>query len=378
MNKQKSGSLLSAVRSESGCWAALTTAVIFVAFGASWFNDLSNNAWLALLFAWIFGVMLWAAFGAVRHAECLAVQLGEPFGTLILTLSVTGIEVMMIIAVMSTGAENPTLVRDTMFSVVMLQLNGLVGLVLLLGGVRHGEQYYNLQGNAAYLVVIVTLAVLSLVLPRFTASTADASAAPHLAWFLVAASVILYGVFLGIQTLRHRDYFMPPGESLAAQPERVDGDHRRISGRVAYHAFFLVLTLTVLAFLSRRIAVLIDHSIAKLAAPVALGGLVVAVLVLAPEGLTAVRAAWANKLQRSDNVILGSTLATIGLTVPAVLVVSSLTGKTVELGLGDVGLILLLLTILINVINATSRQTNVLQGVVHLVLFAAYLVLMFD
>jgi Ca2+:H+ antiporter len=372
------------VRSELACWAGLATVLIFFTVGAGWLDDLSHPAWLTLVFAWILAAITWAAFAAVRHADKLAIQLGEPYGTLVLTLAVNTIEVVMIIAVMTTGSGYPTLARDTMFSVIMVQLNGLIGLALLLGGIRYREQFFNLQGNTAYLTVIVTLAGLSLVLPRFTESTPDGSHSTLLLWFVVFASIILYGAFLGIQTMRHRDYFKNSDED-GADLNQVD---REITVRsppqdsdtrsIGYHAFFLVLILTVITLLADKFALVIDYSVAKVGAPIALTGLIIALIAPAPEGLSALRAALANNLQRSVNVIFGGTLSTIGLTVPAVLIASYFLGQEIELGLSNLGIVLLALTVTVSLINATSQRTNILQGVTHLVLFTAYLVLIFD
>ncbi len=353
-------------RSEPACWVGFITVLIFLTVGANWLDDLSNTAWFALLFVWLCGVILWAAFGVTKHADCLAIMLGEPYGTLLLTVAVTGMEVIMIIAVVVTGDGNPTVARDTMFSVVMIQLNGLIGLTLLVGGLRHREQPFNLQGNAAFLAVIVALSGLTLVLPRL---------APLPPWFLAAAAVVLYGTFLGIQTMRHQGYFKHPS---AFEGEEDAHDHHGLVIRSrSYHVVFLMLTMLPVVLLAKKFAVLIDYGVDQMGAPIALGGLLIAILVLSPEAISAVKAAHANKLQRSDNIVLGATLATIGLTVPGVLVASFFTGTQVELGLDNAGIFLLSVTLLISVINASAGRTNILQGVIHLTLFAAFLVVIF-
>jgi Ca2+:H+ antiporter len=189
---------------------SLGTAALFLAFGKSWLADLSNAAWLSLVSAWLLAAILSAAFAVVRHAEGLAQKFGEPLGTLVLTLSVVGIEVMLIAAVMYTGEGNDALARDAMFAVVMIVMNGMVGLSLILGGLRYHGQTYNLQGANAFLAVIVPLAVLGLVLPTFTETSPGPTFSPLQATFLIAMSIALYGVFLAIQNLRHRDYFVEP------------------------------------------------------------------------------------------------------------------------------------------------------------------------
>lgn len=372
MNDSKQKAAPSILRSETALWfGAITTALVWV-FGNRWLADLGSGPREFVIFAWLFAAMFWLAFAVVRHADYLAAALGEPYGTLILTLSVISIEVIMISAVMLTGHDNPTLARDTMFAVLMIVLGGMVGVTLLVGGIRHHEQEYNLQGAGAFLSLIIPFAVLSLVLPRFTESTPDASPSTALAVFLITASIVLYGVFLALQTTRYRGFFMQPGAS-------GDADHGETSPRsVGFHAVFLILCMIPIVLLSKSMARLIDHGIETVGAPPALGGFLVAILVLAPEGLGAVRAALANQLQRSMNICLGSALSTIGLTIPAVLTIGLATGRVVELGLGNVDLILLVLSLAVSVLTFSGTRTSVVQGAVHLLLFAAYVVTIFD
>jgi len=362
-----------------GLFAAIATALAFMRFGESWLGELSSDLQGAFLFAWIFGVMMWGSFGVVRHAEALAAKLGEPYGTLILTLSVITIEVALISAVMLTGSENPTLGRDMMFSVLMIVLNGMVGLSLLLGGFRHVEQSFNLQGANAFLAVLTPLAVLSLILPNFTQSTPDPSFTVPQSEFLVVVTLGLYGVFLAMQTVRHREYFTAPERASWSGEEHPD--HEREGAAIhslPFHVAMLFGYMIPIVLLSKKLAVIIDFGIAEVGAPAAFGGLVVAVLVLAPELITALRAALANQLQRSINISLGSALATIGLTVPAVLVIGIVTKNEVVLGLSPVETLMLCLTLFVSFINLSGGRSNVMQGVIHLILFAAYIVLLFD
>lgn len=359
--------------------ANITTTALFFILGQSWLADLSSAAWFFFILAWLFIVILISAFAVVRHAESLAVKLGEPLGTLVLTLSVTGIEVMMIAAMMYTGHGNPSLARDAMFAVVMIVLNGMVGLSLLLGGLRYHEQTYNLQGANAYLAVIVPLAVLGLVLPNFTVSSPGPTFSPSQAAFLIVMSIGLYGVFLAIQNLRHRDYFRSPKSAEITTEDQNPEQHSNLEVRsVAYHTSLLVIYLLPLIILSKQLAVPIDYAIRVLHAPSALGGFMVAVLILAPESLGAVRAALANQLQRSVNILLGSVLATISLTIPAVLAIGFIKGETIILGLNAADMILLLLTLVLSTLTFASARTNVLLGMVHLLLFLAYLMLIFE
>ena len=366
-------------RSEIALWIGIVTALVFLVVGKTWLMDLSNPLKYGVFFVWLFFVMMCLSFGVVRHADCLAIILGEPYGTLILTLAVISIEVIMISAVMLTGENNPTLARDTMFSVLMIVLNGMLGLTLLIGGLRHHEQEYNLSGAKAYLGVLFPLAVLGLVVPRFTTSAPGGQVSTLMAIYLVIMSAGLYSVFLLIQTMRHSQYFKQPFDSNAEENETDDYDHGNLIIRsVGYHALFLVLTMLPIVLLSKSMAILMNHGIVYLQAPQALGGFLVAILVLAPEGLSATKAAIANKLQRTVNIALGSALATIGLTIPAVLAISLFTGCAIELGLDAVGIVLLILTLLVSVVNFGIGRTNVLQGVVHLILFFSYIVIIFD
>jgi Ca2+:H+ antiporter len=363
------------VKSEMALWAGIVAVLVFYTGGAAFLDG--GSPWAAAgSFVAIFGVMLWLSFGVVHHAECLAVKLGEPYGTLILTLSVILIEVVMISSLMLTGSENPTLARDTMFSVLMIVLNGMLGVTLLLGGLRHHQQVFNLEGARSYLIVLLCLAFLALVLPTFSRTGEGGAASPMVFGFVALASVGLYGIFLFLQSTSHRDFFKHPSEQGGAVDSH---DHGLLHTQsTAYHGIFLVLTLLPIVLLSKKIAVLLEFGITALKAPQALAGFVVALLVLAPEGLAAAKAAIQNTLQRSVNIVLGSSLATIGLTVPAALGISALTSHQIILGLDPVELVLLFATFFSAVLVFAGSRTNMLAGAVHLVLFAAYAVLIFD
>jgi len=374
IEKSQSYVPLEMIRRESGLIVGLITLVIFLVLGGGWLSQLSGWATPLLLFAWLFPVMLWLSFGVVHHADCLAVKLGEPYGTLILTLSVISIEVVMISAVMLNGDQNPELGRDMMFAVLMIALNGLVGLSLLFGGLPHFEQAHNLQGANTFLVVLIPLAVLSLILPNFTVASALGTYSTAQMVFALAASAGLYGAFLIMQTLRHRGFFVGPGESIEDAQ-----DHGDIVVRsVGFHVVFLLANMLPIVLLSKSMATIIDYQVMAFSAPVALGGVIIALLVLAPEGLAALKSAVDNRLQRSINICLGSAVATIGLTVPVIMMISLTTGNKVILGLDPVDSVLLVTTILVSVVTFSSEKTNVIHGVVHLVLFVAYITMLFD
>jgi Ca2+:H+ antiporter len=367
---------VSSLRREWLLAVAFATAGLFLLFGKGWLGDLSNPLWFALMLVWLFAVILSSAFAVVHHAESLAVRLGEPLGTLVLTLSVIGIEVMMISAVMLTGDGKPTLARDTMYGITMIVLNGMIGISLLLGGLRHHEQEYNLQGANSFLSLIVPLTVLGLVLPNFTKASPGPTLSTFQSIFLTVMSIGIYSLFLIIQNWRHREYFVKPAAARTIDPGSAGVPMETNSP--TYHALLLVMYLLPLIVLAEEIALPIDHGIHVLHAPVALGGFLVAALILSPESLSATRAALANDLQRSINILLGSVLASIGLTIPAVLTIGLVTGKTIVLGLDPVDSILLVLTLAMCGLTFTSNRTNVLLGAVHILVFLAYVMLIFE
>lgn len=356
----------------------VATLLAVMTFASQWFGS-GLTPWVAIfLFAWLFVAMLWGAFSVVHHADHLAEALGEPYGTLILTLSVISIEVALIAAIMLTGDSNPTLARDTMFAVLMIVLNGFIGAALLLGALIYREQDYNLQGARAYLSVIAPLSVFSLLLPAFTTTTSAPTFSPAQAVFFAVITALLYLVFLAMQTGRHRGYFSDyqaaeDEPELELQPEA--GNALR---GIVLRTGLLILTLVPILLLSKYMAKVVDFGIASVGAPVALGGIVIALIVLAPEGIAAMQAARSNHLQRSVNLLLGSGLSTIGLTVPAVLVLGLLTHQPVVLGLDNVFMVLLVLTLLLSTLTFGGARTNLLQGAVHLVIFVAYIVLIFS
>jgi Ca2+:H+ antiporter len=362
---------------EAPAIAGMVSALIAYAFEDVLFADLNNYPLTILLFIWLFGTMMWCAFGVVRHADAVAVRLGEPYGTLVLTLSVIVIEVSLLAAIMLHGANNPTLARDAMFATLMIVLNGMVGAALLMGALRYWEQEYNLEGARAFLVVIASLAVFALIIPNYTKTEPDPSQAPFKAVLFAAITILFYLVFVVIQTMRHRAFFAEPKRN--GRHTRHQGlHHGSPNGSLAYHVLMLVLTLLPVVLLSEFLAIIVDFGIEDLGLPAPLGGVMIAILVLSPEGLTAFHAALDNQLQRAVNVCLGSALATIGLTIPAVLTIGLITGYEVHLGLGEVQTVLLILTLFVSALTFGGARTNVLQGIVHLLLFIVYFALIFS
>ena len=321
-------------------------------------------------FAVATAVLIGAVLAAVHHAEVVAHRVGEPFGTLVLAVAVTVIEVSLIVSLMlSDAGDASTLARDTVFAAMMIIVNGIVGLCLLAGGIAHGEQRFTLRGVSAALCTLAALAVLSLVLPNYTATTPGPFYAPSQLVFVAIVSLILYGTFVMVQTVRHREYFLPSGETMPA-----DAHADVPSDLTAWAAFAaLLVALVVVVLLAKELSPTLEAAILDAGLPLALVGVAIAGLVLAPESLAAFRAARRNRIQTSLNLALGSALATIGLTIPAVAIVSLLLDLPLALGIPAKSLALLILSLFVATVSLGTGRTTVLQGTVHLVIFAAYL-----
>ncbi len=308
---------------------------------------------------------------AVHHAEVIALRVGEPFGTLVLALAVTVIEVSLIVSLMlSGGASASALARDTVYATVMIVCNGAVGLCLLLGALRHRVLTFRVEGTSPTLSVLITLTVLTLVLPTFTSTTAGPTLSPAQLIFVGLISLTLYGVFVFVQTVRHRDYF------LVVEDESADLHAAPPSTTVALTSLaLLLLCLIAVVGFAKALAPNIEAAVNAAAAPHAVVGIVIALMVLAPETWAAIRAALRNRMQTSFNLALGSALATIGLTIPAVAITSLVLGLRLELGLPAKEIVLLILSLMISTITLAGGRSTVLQGAVHLVLFAVFLFL---
>ena len=351
---------------------SLVTCAVFLIAPDVLLSGMESLGRLIVMFTWLFVVILGSAIAVVRHAEHLAHHLGEPRGTLILTLAVTSIEIMSIAAVMLHGANNPTLARDTLFSVTMIVLNGMVGLALMLGGLKHREQSYNLQGANAYLGLIIPLGVLGMVMPTFARDGLHSHLRLSHQLFLALSAMLLYATFLFLQTRGLRGYFVATEPApYEERPERTPGKGPKVA------ALFLIAYMLPVVFLVDKLAVPIDYVVETMGAPALLGGLAMAVLVAMPEGMGAIRAANRNELQRSVNVLLGSVLSTIGLTIPAILIISRVTDHPVTLGLERTDLVLFVLTLILSIVTFSSPRTHLLQGAVHLLVFAWFVFFIF-
>ncbi len=355
-------------------WASV---LAFQLFGDSLLGLLGAPLPSALVFAWLLGVILWAAFGVVHEAEELAHRLGEPYGTLILTLSIVIIEVALISAVMLGAKGAPTLGRDTMFAVLMIVLNGVVGIGLLIGGLRHFSQRYNLKGAGSYLSVIIPLTVIPLILPNFTTSTPDGTLTSGQAIAFSLFTLALYGAFLILQTGRHSAFFQEP-EHDKDTAGVVVAAHAQTGRSTASHVALLLANILPIVILAKSLATVLDFGIGRLGAPVALGGILIAMVVFTPECIAALRAINANQLQRAINLCLGAAASTLGLTVPAVLAIGLITGQPVVLGLSATNMVILAMTLLLSTLTFTGTRTTMLEGAVHLAVFFVFLVLVFS
>jgi Ca2+:H+ antiporter len=302
----------------------------------------------------------------VYHAEVVAHRVGEPFGTLLLALAITVIEVALILTLMVAGGEAArSIARDTVFAAVMIILNGIVGLCLLAGGTRYGEQEFTQSGTTAALTTLTAIAVLTLILPNYTSTTPGPYYSSSQLGFIAIVSLVLYGTFVVVQTISHRSYFLQANE----EPHGPAPSNRK----AVASGILLVVALTAVVMNAKALAPSLERMVEAVGAPQAGVGVLIALLVMGPEGYAALRAARANRLQTSLNLALGSALASIGLTIPAVATVSVLLGKPLALGLAPKEEVLLALTVVVGVITLGTGRTTVLQGIVHLVIFAVYL-----
>ncbi len=340
-------------------WPVAGWAIIVVTAAAG------GNGWLYALA----GITLVATvFAAVYHAEVIAHRIGEPYGTLVLAIAVTVIEVALIVSVMLGGpADKAALARDTVFASVMIACNGVVGLCLLAGGVRHHTQGFHIEGASAALAVLAALTTLTLILPNVTSTPGPVFSNSQLI-FAGIISLVLYGAYVFVQTVSHRGYFLPVKSARKTTPHAPPSD-----AIASLSAALLLVSLVAVVGLAKTLTPTLEFAVARLDVPKAVVGVVLALLVLMPEGLAALRAARANELQTSLNLALGSALASIGLTIPAVAAVSIVLHTPLQLGLGTKDEVLLALTVIVGIITLGTGRTTVLQGIVHLVIFAAFL-----
>lgn len=360
-------------------WTVLVPVVALVALVLSWGRDLPGYA-VALVAVCLAGAVL----AAVHHAEVVAHRVGEPFGSLVLAVAVTVIEVALIVTLMADGGgKTASLARDTVFAAVMITCNGIVGLSLLVGALRNRVAVFNAEGSGAALATVATLAVLSLVLPAFTTTKAGPEFSGPQLVFAAVASLALYALFVAVQTVRHRDYFLPvdtaahgarpPGAGAGGEDD-VHADPPTARAALISVGLLLVALVAVVGN-AKAVSPTIESAVADAGLPNAVVGVIIALLVLAPETLAAVRAARRDRVQTSLNLAYGSSIASIGLTIPAIALASVWLPGTLMLGLGPTHMVLLALTVVVSALTIVPGRATLLQGGVHIVLLAAYLFL---
>lgn len=350
-------------------WWTIVVPVIGVAVLVAFWAVELNTVAVVLIAVVLAGTVL----AAVQHAEVVAHRVGEPFGSLVLAVAVTVIEVALIVTLMTTGKDSPELARDTVFSAVMITMNGIVGLSLLLSASRRESTAFNAEGSGAALATVTALATLTLVLPSFTSTPGPVFSGPQLV-FAAIASLALYGMFVVTQTVAHRDFYLPVGQR--GQPLREDDHADAPSNRTALISLgLLVVSLVAVVGLAKLESTPIERAVTGIGLPQSFVGVVIALLVLLPEGIAAAKAANRNRTQTSLNLALGSAMASIGLTIPAIAIASIWLPGELHLGLGASQIVLLVLTVLVSILTIVQGRAVRLQGGIHLVLFAAFIFL---
>lgn len=354
-------------------WTTAAPILAIVLLALTWGRDLHPA--VVLVVALALGVVV---LSAVHHAEVVAHRVGEPFGSLILAVAVTVIEVALIVTLMLAGGpEKASLARDTVFAALMISCNGIVGLSLLASTTRGRIAVFNAEGSGAALATITALATLSLVLPTFTTSTPGPTFSGAQLAFAALASLALYGLYVFIQTVRHRSHFLAPDGATASDLE--DEPAERPTSRAAAASLgLLAVALVGVVGLAKVASPSIEALVRDAGLPLSVVGVVIALLVLLPESLAAVRAARRRHLQTSFNLAYGSAMASIGLTIPVIAVASLAMAAPLQLGLGATELVLLALTVVVSILTVTPGRATLLQGGVHLAVFAGFLVLAFS
>ncbi|MFE7465363.1 calcium:proton antiporter [Streptomyces sp. NPDC057499] len=358
------------VRTLASRWTVAVPVVAALALVFSWGRELPTFA-VAVVALCLAGAVL----AAVHHAEVIAHRVGEPFGSLVLAVAVTVIEVALIVTLMVDGGPKTTaLARDTVFAAVMITCNGIVGLSLLVGAVRSRVAVFNAEGSGAALATVATLATLSLVLPTFTVGKPGPEFSSAQLVFAAVASLFLYGLFVAVQTVRHREYFLPLTPEGGPKP---DERHAPLPGRGATTLSLVMLLVALVAVVgdAKSVSPTIESAVEAAGMPQAVVGVVIALLVLLPETLAAVRAARRERVQTSLNLALGSAMASIGLTIPAIALASIWLDGPLHLGLGATHMVLLALTVVVGALTVVPGRATLLQGGVHLSIFAAFVFL---
>ena len=343
---------------------------IITYFGISHFEHamVQTTAGNLLGFGILFMVIIYSSMSVAHHAEMLAEKFGEPYGTLILTISAVIVEIVIIV-IMMMHAESPTLARDTIYSAIMLDINGLLGIAAIIGGIKYGEQPYNVDSSNSYLSMLLVAIGIAMVLPHFI----DVAHHDMFMMFNVVTFTLLYIVFTRIQLKSHKYFFEYEDKSNCV--DGVCAPHAEINAW--YHAFNLILSIVIIGVLAEILSVFMGNTLETFGLPLAIGAVGVAVISAAPELITAVRAAVDNRMQTVINIALGASLATILLTIPAVILVSRYYGLELNLALTPIEGVMLGLTLLLSIVNFSDGETNVLEGFLHFILFVVFAFLLF-
>jgi Ca2+:H+ antiporter len=352
-------------------WAVPVLGLVLFMFATAtgYGDDFASHPLGLLTTALLIPLLIGTVFAAVYHAEDVAHIMGEPIGTLVLTVAVTIIELSLIISLMLTGKATPTLVRETVFAVIMIVTTGLVGLCIVIGGLRYREQSFDVTSAKIYLAMLIVLSTLTIILPNYTTTAPGRLYSESQLTYISIVTIALYLVFLYTQTILHRGYFV--GEQ--TQPAAAATGE----GRLALSAFFLCIALAAVVLLAKLVAVVINIGVSKFDAPSSISGVIIALIVLTPESIAAVNAARKNDLQKSLNLALGSSLATIGLTIPAIAAANIFLHTPLVLGLEPGDEALIVMTLAASILTFGTGKTNFLFGFLHLVIFGTFLFLAF-
>ena len=357
---------------------AWATVVLFLLFGSTWLGDPISAVTAAILFVWLFATMLWAAFGAINIADTLAEILGEPFGSLVLTLTIICLEGVLVGIAMLTSDSGATMGRDTLFGANMIMINFAGGLALFLGGLLHREQTYNFQGTSAFLAVVIALSVLGFILPNYTKAIPHGSVTSVQAAGIIIVTLVMYFTLLVIQIGRHKHFFEDSEGSGEAEAASGDPAQKPGTGEIGKLSLILVVSVVPILLMGKYLTSLLDYGSAKLGAPPALGGVILALIVISPKMISAVKAGIANQPQRSVNLALGSCAPAMGIIFPIILGIGVVTGKTVIMGAEPSDVILLALTLVLSALTFSGAHTTLLEGAAHLAVFFIYIVLLFS
>jgi Ca2+:H+ antiporter len=374
------------IKQNAGLAFAWITVVLFFLLGHTWLAEPISSTAAPVLFLWLFAAMVWAAFDSIKIADRLAELLGEPLGSLVLTLTIIGLEGVLIGIAILTSNAGATIGRDTLFSANMIMINFAGGLALFLGGLLHREQTHNFRGTSAFLAVVITLGALGFILPNHTEATPKGSVTNVQAAGIMVVMLGIYFIFLLIQIGRHRHFFIEAesSDSMAGKPSdnagagSGDPSPNPEKGEIGKLAVLLVANVVPILLLGKYLTALLDYASYKFGTPPALGGLILAFIVVSPKIISAIKAGIDNQPQRAVNLALGSCAPAMGIIFPIILGIGVVTGKTIIMGASPSDVVLLALTLVLSALTFSGRHTTLLEGAAHVTVFVVYIVLMFS